>query len=90
MNTTTDTTVELLEVQITELMAEAEQIVKNLVNNADIVPDRIEAMDRVGRLSGAAKKMRKAKQIFTEAKHKHWKAHRILEEANRILSTVSY
>ena len=33
---------------------------------------------------------RKARTILSEASHKHWKADRIVEEGNRILSTVSY
>lgn len=90
MNTNGNMPVELLTLKINELMLEAEAIVRNLTVNPDLVPDRIEALDRVGRLAGAAKKYRKAKAILSEAKHKHWKADRIIGEAERILSTVSY
>lgn len=93
MNTNNETVtikVGFLKTQITELMSEAETIVRNLTLNPDLVPDRIEALDRVGRLAGAAKKLRKATVILSEASHKHWKADRIIGEAERILSTVSY
>jgi len=78
MNTTTTkaTATKVLETTIEELMAEAEVILKNLNQNPDLHPDRINAMDRIGRLSGAAKKLQTAA--------------RIIVEANRIMSTISY
>lgn len=88
--TTATMQTEVLTLQINELMAEAEAIIRNLTKNPDLVPDRLLAMDRVGRLSGAALKFRKARTILSEASHKHWKADRIVEEGKRILSTVSY
>lgn len=87
---TTDVQTEVLTNQINDLMAEAEVIIRNMNENPDLVPDRLLAMDRVGRLAGAALKFRKARTILSEASHKHWKADRIVEEGNRILSTVSY
>ena len=76
MTTTKAAATAVLDETINELTGEAEAIMRNLTQNPDLHPDRIEAMDRVGRLAGAAKKLRTAAKI--------------IGEANRIIATISY